>query len=220
MDNDQPHEGPCVYVIKSGKRHYKIGKTGNLPQRLSAYRTHLPTLFRVVRQYNTVAIDELEEALHVIFQHKRIRGEWFALIPGDLVICDNLARGYHLEKLKQQSRKAMPVQIEGDPLLNVLAANEKYLKDYSKVAEDIKLGLNTEEIVEMNEGTVSKTTIQTVRRLLRFQTPNSTYVSQWLFVAADIQAGLKERELLDKYGGEVTRSTIATIRRILKNQLF
>ena len=55
-------EGNCVYIIKTSKKLYKIGKTKDLQQRLSAYHTHLPIIFRVVRQYLASNMDELEEA--------------------------------------------------------------------------------------------------------------------------------------------------------------
>jgi len=51
----------------------------------------------------------------------------------------------------------------------------KYLQDYSRIADDIKLGLSVQEIVELHEGSVSKTTIATVRKLLNYRTPNSQF---------------------------------------------
>ena len=32
-------------------------------------------------------MDELEESLHIVFQHKRVKGEWFELNEDDLIIC-------------------------------------------------------------------------------------------------------------------------------------
>lgn len=220
MDNAHFPDGPCVYILKTGKRHYKIGMTGCLQKRLASYRTHLPALFRVVRHYPTAAASHLEQALHLVFQHKRVKGEWFGLLADDLVICDNLARGYSQELALPRKKRRLPEAPSEYPLLNVVRANEKYLSDYSKVAEDIKLGLSTEEIMVMHEGAVSKQTIHTVRRLLRYQTPNATFVSKWLFVAHDLHQGMAEGAIVEKYQGKVSRATVATMKRIINNQLY
>jgi len=212
--------GKCVYILKTGKNHYKIGKSQDLQQRLMSYHTHLPVVFRVIRQYIASNMDELEEALHITFQHKRVKGEWFQLNPEDLIICDNIARGYALMKLQKQAKKYKEIQYVSNPLLQVLEASEKYLRNYSKVAEDIKLGLSTNEIVELYEGTVSKASVETVRRLLKLHTPNSEFISEWVFVVNDLENGLSENEIIEKYKGEVNRTTIQMIKRILHNQLY
>jgi len=220
MDNGQLQDGACVYILKTSKKHYKIGKTKSLQKRLAAYRTHLPIMFRVIRQYLTENPDSLEEALHVIFQHKRVKGEWFSLVESDLIICDNMSRGYAGDSLPKKLNKRDIKPFSNNPLLQVIKANEKYLKDYSVVADDLQLGMSTNEIMELHEGAVSKTTIQTVRRLLQYQTPNATFISKWLFVVNDLQAGMKEKEVMAKYPNQVSRSIIATIKRIMKHQLY
>jgi hypothetical protein len=212
--------GKCVYILKTGKNHYKIGKTQDLQQRLAGYHTHLPVVFRVIRQYLASNMEELEEALHITFQHKRVKGEWFELGLDDLVICDNIARGYAFEKLQKQVKKYKEIQYVGNPLLQVLEASEKYLRNYSKIVEDVKLGLNTNEIVELYEGTISKATVETVRRLLKLHTPNSEFIGQWVFVVNDLEAGLSEDQIIEKYQGGVNRTTIHMIKRILHNQLY
>jgi len=222
----------CVYILKTGKNLYKIGKTRNLRQRLSAYHTHLPVLFRIIRQYPVSDIAGLEQNLHIVFQHKRIKGEWFELNNQDLIICDNIAR--HITTLIPAQRTPVPAGWPGetasetsgerpfpnDPLLQVIAANEKYLNDYSRVAEDIRLGLSTQEIVELHEGAVGKATIQTVRRLLEYQTPNSAFLHKWMYVVRELERGATEDNIFEKYNDLVNRSTIRMIRRILRNQLY
>jgi len=219
-------------------------------------------------------MDELEESLHIVFQHRRVKGEWFQLTDQELIICDNIARHYALSKLqksapahrqlaetagasragakavgtltgaRQTARTAgsrsstrtaagtQPTEAgtaeahstgdryTNDPLLQVTEANEKYLRDYSRVAEDIKLGLTIGEIEALHEGAVSKATIQTVRRLLNYQTPNSAFLSEWFYIVRDLEAGLSEDKIIAKYPGLVTRTTVRMVRRILKNQLY
>lgn len=213
-------EGKCVYIIKTGKRLYKIGKTQDLQKRMAGYHTHLPAVFKVIRQYMASNMDELEEALHIVFQHKRVKGEWFELHQDDLVVCDNIARNFALCKLQKQKKQYAKIAFSGNPLLQVMEANAKYLSDYARVVEDIKIGLSTDEIVELHQGQTSKTTVQTVRKILTYQTPNAEFLSQWVFVVNDMEEGLTVNQILEKHQGKVNRNTIQTIRRILRNQLY
>lgn len=217
---EEVQTGKCVYILKTGKNLYKIGKTQNLQKRVTVYHTHLPILFRVVRQYPAQNMTELEESLHIVFQHKRIKGEWFTLSSDDITICDNIARNYALEKLAKQPKKYPQIEYGDNPLLQVMEANEKYLNSYSKIVADIKLGLSTEEIVEQNQGAVSKATVATVRKLLQNHTPNAEFLSQWIPVVNDMAAGLTDKQLLEKYAGNISKTTLQLIKRILRNNLF
>ncbi len=216
---EQVQIGKCVYILSTGKNLFKIGKTQDLHKRLAAYHTHLPMMFRVIRQYAAMNMTELEESLHIVFQHKRIKGEWFQLSKDDLIICDNIARNYAMQTLQRQRRNS-DIAFSDNPLLQVMEANEKYLQDYSRIADDIKLSLSNDEIFELHEGTVSRTIIETVRRLLRYRTPNSEFLGKWLRVVNELSSGAKESDILQKYKGQVTRSTIQMIKRILRNQLY
>jgi hypothetical protein len=216
----QVQTGTCVYIVKTGKNLYKIGKTRDLLKRLNGYHTHLPVIFKVVRQYIASNMAELEHSLHIVFQHKRVKGEWFQLTHDDLVICDNIARNFALTTLQKQVSKRTNITYSDMPLLQVMEANEKYLSDYSHIANDIKLGLSTNEIIELYEGTVSKLTIDTVRRLLKYQTPNSEFLSRWISVVNDLANDSTENDIIAKYKGEVSRTTIQMIKRILRNQLY
>ncbi|HVI43409.1 MAG TPA: GIY-YIG nuclease family protein [Chitinophaga sp.] len=217
---EQVQIGKCVYILNTGRNLYKIGKTQDLHKRLAAYHTHLPVIFRVVRQYAAQNMSELEESLHIVFQHKRVKGEWFELNKNDLIICDNIARSYALQSLQKQVRRHPDIHFSDTPLLQVMQANEKYLQDYSRIADDIRLGLNNDEVFELHEGSVSKSVIDTVRRLLKYRTPNSEFLGQWMQVVQELSEGVSERRILHKYQGDVSRSTIQMIKRILRNQLF
>ena len=215
----QFHRGKCVYIIKTGKL-FKIGKTQDLHERLAAYRTHLPADLRVVRQYLAENMEEVEQSLHVLFQHKRVKGEWFELRQEDLTICDNIIRSYAITLLHKASKKYPKLKFMRNPQVQVQEANAKYLKDYAKVAEEIKLGMSTEEIFEQHKGEVAKSTIQTVRKILEYQTPNSDYMVKWAFIVEDLEAKMTIEEIYNNYSGSVSKLTITTIRRILRNQLF
>ncbi|NLR58144.1 GIY-YIG nuclease family protein [Chitinophaga polysaccharea] len=217
---EQVQVGKCVYILSTGKNLYKIGKTQDLHKRLAAYHTHLPVMFRVIRQYAALNMTDLEESLHIVFQHKRVKGEWFELSKDDLIICDNIARNYALQSLQKQQRKYNDIVFSDNPLLQVMEANEKYLMDYSRIADDVELGLNNDEIFQLHEGTVNKAIIDTVRRLLKYRTPNSAFLGKWLRIVNELSNGTSEALILQKYKNEVSRSTIQMIKRILRNQLY
>lgn len=217
---EQVQVGKCVYILSTGKNLYKIGKTQDLHKRLAAYHTHLPVMFRVIRQYAALNMTDLEESLHIVFQHKRVKGEWFELSKDDLIICDNIARNYALQSLQKQQRKYNDIVFSDNPLLQVMEANEKYLMDYSRIADDVELGLNNDEIFQLHEGTVSKAIIDTVRRLLKYRTPNSAFLGKWLRVVNELSNGTSEALILQKYKNEVSKGTIQMIKRILRNQLY
>lgn len=217
---EQVQAGKCVYILNTGRNLYKIGKTQDLHRRLAAYHTHLPVMFRVIRQYAALNMTDLEESLHILFQHKRVKGEWFELSKDDLIICDNVARNYALQSLQKQRRKYADIAFSDNPMLQVMEANERYLQDYSRVADDINLGLSNDEVFELYEGTVQKAIIETVRRLLRYRTPNSEFLGKWLRVVSELGDGSSESHILQKYKGQISRSTIQMIKRILRNQLY
>ncbi|GEP97342.1 GIY-YIG nuclease family protein [Chitinophaga cymbidii] len=217
---EQVQVGKCVYILNTGRNLYKIGKTQDLHRRLAAYHTHLPVMFRVIRQYAALNMTDLEESLHILFQHKRVKGEWFELSKDDLIICDNVARNYALQSLQKQRRKYADIAFSDNPMLQVMEANERYLQDYSRVADDINLGLSNDEVFELYEGTVQKAIIETVRRLLRYRTPNSEFLGKWLRVVSELGDGASESHILQKYKGQISRSTIQMIKRILRNQLY
>ncbi|AHM58852.1 hypothetical protein D770_02925 [Flammeovirgaceae bacterium 311] len=212
--------GNCVYILKTGKDLYKIGKTKHLQKRLAGYRTHLPVEFQVIRQFMAENMDTLEQSLHVIFQHKHVKGEWFELDQEDLVICDNIARSHAVVKLQKQTKKYRELQYSSNPVLQVMEANEKYLLNYSKIVEDLKLGMTTDEILELYEGSISRSTVETVRKLLKSHTPNSEFICKSLNIVNDLEAGLTEKKIVEKYRGAISRTTIQTVKRILHNQLY
>jgi transposase len=65
-----------VYIIHDRAHDaYKIGYTSNLPQRLRELGTAMP--YDPVPIAVTRATVEIEQHIHKLFDHERIRGEWF-----------------------------------------------------------------------------------------------------------------------------------------------
>ncbi len=216
---EEYQKGECVYILKSGKKMYKIGRSENLEERVGAYRTHLPTFFEVVRQYMAQNADDLEKGLHAIFQHKKVKGEWFKMRKDDLQICDNVVQSYAFRTLEGDTPKSKrtPLFFSDHPLLDAYRANLKYLSDYAEVVRQIELGMSVKEIVEWHHGEVSPTTIRTVRQLLKERTPNAEFVMQWPFLINDLAGGLTVQQIVTKYKGTVNASIVQTIRRILRH---
>jgi len=218
---EQVQNGHSVYILKTGKNLYKIGKTQDLQKRLAGYHTHLPILFRLVRQYLTPQMSSLEESLHTVFQHKRKKGEWFELTAADLVICDNIARSFEQAQWRRPSRKRREkISYSSNPMLQVMEANEKYLHDYSRIADDLRLGLSIDEVFALHDGEVSLTIISTVKKILQYRTPNAEFLGQWWYIVNDLGTGMSENKVAQKYKGQTSRTTIRMIKRILENQLY
>lgn len=72
-----------VYIVKSGI-HYKIGRTGNIKERLSALKTTSPQSIELIHTIATHQSGKLEKELHEKFKLKQMNREWFALDETDL----------------------------------------------------------------------------------------------------------------------------------------
>lgn len=73
-----------TYIIKS-QGHYKIGKTTNINNRLSSYRTHCFD-FEILKVYD----GDYESFFHKKFSACRVKGEWFNLTDENLRLMDEL----------------------------------------------------------------------------------------------------------------------------------
>jgi len=213
-------KGECVYILKSGKKMYKIGRSEDLEERVVAYRTHLPSYFEVVRQYMADNANNLEKGLHTIFQHKKVKGEWFQMRKDDLLICDNVVESYAFKELSEQSRrkgKGYKINFSDQPLLDAYIANIKYLTDYAEIVRQLETGMTVKEIVEWHQGEASEITIRTVKKLLKHRTPNSEFVMQWPFIINDLAEGLTIQQIVEKHKNTVSIAIVQTIRRILRH---
>lgn len=73
-----------VYLIGGPESHLaKIGRSGNITQRLGAIQRMCPIGLSVL--WNTEGGHKLETALHRVFHSRRVHGEWF-----DFTGCDPL----------------------------------------------------------------------------------------------------------------------------------
>ncbi|MEM8723329.1 MAG: GIY-YIG nuclease family protein [Cyanobacteria bacterium P01_G01_bin.39] len=71
------------YLIQ-GDGYFKIGKTTNLSIRSQQISLQLPFKVTLVHSISTNNIDEAERYWHTKFKSKRLNGEWFALVEGDV----------------------------------------------------------------------------------------------------------------------------------------
>lgn len=78
-----------VYLIEcEGK--YKIGFTRNIIQRMSFFKNTLPSYPRIVNYIVSNDYKRLEKSLHILFNEKRIKNEWFLLEENDLKTFDKI----------------------------------------------------------------------------------------------------------------------------------
>lgn len=84
----------CVYFIGNEDHDWvKIGKTTNLPNRLSQLQTSCPFDLSILGYVKSQYPDRTETKLHYKFQDDRIRGEWFQLSSD---IKDFITEIYHI----------------------------------------------------------------------------------------------------------------------------
>lgn len=73
-----------VYILKSDKGFYKIGRTSNPDNRLRTFNVRLPMHVNYEVLIKTSDMNGLEAHFHKQFQHKHESGEWFRLVHNDL----------------------------------------------------------------------------------------------------------------------------------------
>lgn len=73
-----------IYLDAPGDRSYKIGMASSLMERLSAHQCASPYQVCIACAYFTPDSRAEEQALHLMFDDKRVRGEWFSLSADDL----------------------------------------------------------------------------------------------------------------------------------------
>jgi hypothetical protein len=83
IEDDQVVKG-YVYLLKLGRRHYKIGKTKSLARREYELRIGLPEKPRMVHRIATDDPSGIETYWHKRFRKKRGESEWFELDENDI----------------------------------------------------------------------------------------------------------------------------------------
>ncbi len=84
-----------VYIIKVNE-NYKIGKTNNIEQRISNFKTAIVDEIEVVKLFECKNSFTLENLLHSAFKSKRIKGEWFSLNNIDLITAEAIYEDFVL----------------------------------------------------------------------------------------------------------------------------
>jgi hypothetical protein len=83
--NRQPQrQASFVYLILAENGLIKIGKSNDVYGRLKSLDTSSPLKLSLLFYIETMNADELEDALHGIYDDKRIKGEWFSLSDEDV----------------------------------------------------------------------------------------------------------------------------------------
>ena len=79
-----PSTGQYIYLIQGTDGYYKIGKTSQPRKRIRRLSVVLPFDINVLHLIPTNDMSFVEKHLHEKYQHKRVRGEWFALSIDDV----------------------------------------------------------------------------------------------------------------------------------------
>ena len=80
---DNKDSNDVLYIVKIEDK-YKIGFSSNWVKRQRSYKTHSPK-HEVIYLLKTCKAFDLESNLHLMFNQKRIQGEWFDLSNDDLL---------------------------------------------------------------------------------------------------------------------------------------
>lgn len=126
-----------VYFIKEDYAgRIKIGKTKDINQRLDTFNVKLPfnvTLIHVIESNN---YHYTEKLFHILFQLKRVNGEWFELNDGDI---NWIKSGQYTEKIMQSihSTKTSPKQSKD----RHVTATEKQISFLNALLENSQLML-------------------------------------------------------------------------------
>lgn len=79
-----------VYLISAennGKKLYKIGYTRrSIEDRIKDFKTGNISDFEIVDSFSSKWGTKIERSLHKFFKNKRISGEWFDLVPEDILV--------------------------------------------------------------------------------------------------------------------------------------
>lgn len=85
FSNSEEKTDGFVYIVKEQfSKHYKIGKTFDVPRRHREINLELPGELKKVHSIRTDDPSGIEAYWHKRFEDKRVKGEWFALASSDI----------------------------------------------------------------------------------------------------------------------------------------
>jgi len=131
-----------TYIIRSELLAlYKIGRTIKIDKRVKELMSQTKDAnLSIVRLYD----GDLEKQLHIMFKHKRVRGEWFDLNEQDLVFIDSnkpISRekkhGVYYKILSCSSTRlkiALDLNISERTMLNWVNGNSKKLQSPATIS--------------------------------------------------------------------------------------
>lgn len=79
-----------IYVVEAENGLYKIGKSVNPSGRLCSLQVDSPIDLQMYKTMSTDDMATAELSLHVMFESRRVRGEWFRLGEDDLSFIEEL----------------------------------------------------------------------------------------------------------------------------------
>jgi hypothetical protein len=90
-----------VYILKSDKGFYKIGRSSEPMNRIKTFNVRLPMHVSYEVLIKTSDMNKLESHFHTQYAHKREAGEWFRLNRNDLFWLRNFPGALKAEELKK-----------------------------------------------------------------------------------------------------------------------
>jgi len=101
-----------IYIIKADTGHYKIGRSNNIPRRMSLFAVKLPFDFEIIHTFPCDDAIEAERILHDAYRQRgfHVKGEWFNLTDRELYPITQVGR---FESGKYYIDRSSPVYEQG-----------------------------------------------------------------------------------------------------------
>jgi hypothetical protein len=115
-----------VYIIEAEDGFYKIGRSKNVPRRMSEFGVLLPSPVKPVYAFKMSDAPWAEKAMHQAFANQRANGEWFKLSHRHIILAPYIARVFQARLL---------VEDLGTEMMDERWENKSYVSEVEKNLE-------------------------------------------------------------------------------------
>jgi len=98
-----------VYLMRAGKRNYKIGISQNPEKRLKCVQSGNPILVELIHSIETYRALNIERLLHLVFSKQRLQGEWFKFSKYDIPYVVQVINSLVVNQEKRVSDKKVTI---------------------------------------------------------------------------------------------------------------
>jgi hypothetical protein len=114
-------KGDNCMTINCYYYYIKLGRTGDIDQRITTLQTASPLILRLIGKYECKDCVTLEKKIHDYYKEKRIIGEWFKFTKLDITECEKMIKKFIVEIHQKMDENKIfeelcevPAKIEND----------------------------------------------------------------------------------------------------------